>query len=126
MQLGRLWYHRSQSEPDFLGRIVNLKSMKSRDSRYDNGYEEMSQHMVNNIDWDVDWLYTDPRINLLHCDDDTYLKFLAATVHPRVRSNPVEISRLLEIYNKHLNGDGFEISQADEISGKPVYSGREK
>lgn len=82
--------------------------------------------MVNNNDWDVDWVYSDPRINLLHCDDDTYLKFLATTVHPRVRTNPDEVSKLTEIYNRHLDADGFEVAQTDEISGKPIYSGRQK
>lgn len=126
MQLGKLWYHGSQTEPDFLGRIFNLKSLPSKDSRYDNAYDDIYQHMVNNNDWDSDWLYSDPRINLLHCEDDTYLKVLAMTVHPRVRIKPDEVSKLIEIYNRHLDADGFEVAQTDEISGKPVYSGRQK
>lgn len=126
MQLEKLWYHGNQTEPDFLGRIFNLKEMKSRDSRYDNAYDDIYQHMVNNNDWDADWVYSDPRINLLHCEDNTYLKFLSMTVHPRVRTDFKDVSKLIEIYNKHLDSDGFEIAQTDEISGKPVYSGRQK
>lgn len=126
MQLSKLWYHGNQSEPDFLARLFNLKALPSRDGRYSNAYDDIWQHMVNNNDWDVDWIYSDPRINLLHCDDDTYLKFLATTVHPRVRTNADEVSKLTEIYNKHLDADGFEVSQTDEISGKPIYSGRQK
>jgi hypothetical protein len=126
MQLEMLWYHGNQTEPDFLGRLFDLKRMKSRDSRYDNAYDDIYQHMVNNNDWDTDWIYSDPRINLLHCDDDIYLKFLAMTVHPRVRNNTDDISKLTEIYNRHLDADGFEVAQTDEISGKPVYSGRQK
>lgn len=126
MQLSKLWYHGNQNEPDFLARLFNLKAMTSRDGRYSNAYDDIWQHMVNNNDWDVDWVYSDPRINLLHCDDDTYLKFLATTVHPRVRTNPDEVSKLTEIYNRHLDADGFEVAQTDEISGKPIYSGRQK
>jgi hypothetical protein len=126
MQLSKLWYHGNQTEPDFLGRLFNLKNLESRDSRYDNAYDDIYQHMVNNNDWDSDWIYSDPRINILHCEDDIYLKFLAMTVNPRVRTNPVEVSKLVEIFNKHLDADGFEIAQTDEISGKPVYSGRQK
>lgn len=126
MQLDKLWYHGNQSEPDFLARLFNLKALPSRDGRYSNAYDDIWQHMVNNNDWDVDWIYSDPRINLLHCDDDTYLKFLATTVHPRVRTNSDEVSKLTEIYNKHLDADGFEVAQTDEISGKPIYSGRQK
>ena len=126
MQLSKLWYNGNQNEPDFLARLFNLKALPSRDSRYKNAYDDIWQHMVNNNDWDVDWVYSDPRINFLHCDDDTYLKFLATTVHPRVRTNPDEVSKLTEIYNRHLDADGFEVSQTDEISGKPIYSGRQK
>lgn len=82
--------------------------------------------MVNNKDWDTDWIYSDPRINLLHIEDIKYLSFLSMTIHPRVRTNQNEISRLIEIYNKHLNAVGFEIAQTNEISGQPVFSGRQK
>lgn len=123
MQLAKLWYYGNQIEPDFLARIFDLKSMKSRDYRYDNAYDDIYQHMVNNNDWDSDWIYSDPRINLLHCDDETYLKFLALTVHPRIRTKQEELTQLIEIYNRHLRSDGFELIQTDEISGKPIFSG---
>jgi len=126
MQIAKLWYHGRQSEPDFLARIFDLQSLPSRDSRYSNAYDDIYQHMVNNNDWDVNWIYSDPRINMLHCDDTLYLKFLADTLHPLVRTNPDELSQLLGIYNKHLSADGFEVAQTDEISGKPVFAGRQK
>ena len=125
MQLAKLWYHGSQSEPNFLGRIFDLKRLPSRDSRYSNAYDDIYQHMENNTDWDYNWFLTDPRINMLYCEDSLYLKFLAETLHPLVRTNNDEVSQLAEIYNKYLSIDGFEITQADEISGKPVFSGRQ-
>jgi hypothetical protein len=126
MSIGKLWYHGNQTEPDFLARLFDLKSLPSRDSRYNNAYDDIYQHMVNNNDWDIDWIYSDPRINLLHCEDELFLKFLSMSVHPRVRTISEEVSKLIEIYNKHLDADGFEIAQTDEISGKPVFSGRQK
>jgi len=126
MSLGKLWYHGNQTEPDFLARLFNLKSLPSRDYRYGNAYDDIYQHMVNNSDWDYDWIYSDPRINMLHCDDEIYLKFLATTIHPRVRTNADEVAKLSEIFNRHLYADGFEIAQIDEISGKPVFIGRQK
>jgi len=126
MTIGKIWYHGNQTEPDFLARLFDLKSLKSRDYRYSNAYDDIYQHMVNNNDWEEDWIYSDPRINLSYCDDEIYLKFLAMTVHPRVRTSFEEVTKLLEIYNKHLDTDGFEIAQTDEISGKPVFSGRQK
>ena len=126
MQLAKLWHNGRQSEPDFLGRIFDLKSLPSGDERYTNAYDDIYQHMVNNYDWDSNWIYSDPRFNMLYCEDDIYLKFLSETLHPLVRSNQEELSKLLEIYNKHLNNDGFEVAQTDEISGKPVFTGRIK
>jgi len=127
MQIAKLWYHGRLNEPDFLGRIFNLKSLPSRyDDRWDNAYDDIYQHTVNNSDYEEGWIYTDPRINLLHCDDEIYLKFLSTTIHPIIRSNQEEVSALLELYNKNLNADGFEIAQSDEISGKHVFTGRQK
>lgn len=126
MAIGKIWYHGNQTEPDFLARLFDLKSLKSRDYRYTNAYDDIYQHMVNNNDWDDDWIYSDPRINLSHCEDETYLNFLAMTVHPRVRTDTDEVTKLTDIYNKHLDADGFEIAQTDEISGKPVFTGRQK
>jgi hypothetical protein len=126
MTIGKIWYHGNQTEPDFLARLFDLKSLPSRDPRYANAYDDIYQHMVNNNDWEIDWIYSDPRINLLHCDDEAFLKFLAMTVHPRVRANSEDVTKLIEIYNKHLNADGYEIAQTDEISGKPVFTGRQK
>lgn len=123
MQIAGIWYHGRQNEPDFLSRVFDLQQMKSRDYRYSNAYDDIYQHMVNNTDWDTDWIYTDPRINLLHCADETYLKFLATTLHPLVRTDQGQLKKLLQIYNKHLQADGYEIVQTDEISGKPVFSG---
>jgi len=125
MQLANLWYHGRQSEHDFLGRIFDLKRLPSRDYRYPNAYEDIFQHMENNTDWDNNWFYSDPRINMLHCEDDLYLKFLSETIHPVVRTDIGEVTQLLEIYNKHLSTDGFEVFQSAEISGKPVFSGRQ-
>ena len=126
MQLGKLWYHGNQNEPDFLARLFNLKNLPSRDSRYNNAYDDILQHMVNNNDWDINWIYTDPRINLLHCDDELYLKFISTTLHPIVRTNVDERTKLVEIYNRHLADDGYEIIQTDEVSGKPIHSGRQQ
>ncbi len=126
MSLEKLWYHGNQTEPDFLARLFNLKNLSSRDYRYGNAYDDIYQHTVNNNDWDTDWIYTDPRINLLHCEDEIYLKFLATTIHPRVRTSANEVAKLSEIFNRHLYADGFEIAQTDEISGKPVFTGRQK
>ncbi|MNS75036.1 hypothetical protein D3C72_1085330 [compost metagenome] len=126
MAIEELWYNGNLTEPDFLARLYNLGSLPSKDDRYTNAYDDIHQHMVNNHDWDKDWIYSDKRINLLHDDDENYLKFLSETLHPRIRPNSDDVSKLIEIYNKHLSVDGFEIAQKKEVSGKPIFSGRQK
>ena len=123
LAMGNLRYNGRLLEPDFLARLYDLQSMRSRDRRYTNAYDDIHQHMVNNTDWDDNWIYTDPRINLLHSEDEAYLNFLAETIHPLVRSNDEEVEQLLEIYNRHLANDGYALSPTKHISGKVVYKG---
>jgi hypothetical protein len=121
MSINKLWYHGRLEEPDFWARIFNLQNMPSRDSRYSNAYEDINKHMVMNTDWHENWYLNDPRFNLLFCDDDIYRKFLAQTIHPSVRTNENEIAGLIEIYDKHLAGDEFNVVRTGDISGKPIF-----
>lgn len=126
LKLSQLWYNGQLEEPDFLDRLYDLKQLPSRDHRYTNAYDDIYQHMVMNNDWDKGWVFTDTRFNLMHTSDEEYLSFLAETLHPTVRTDKKEISQMQEIYNNHLENDGYEIIQVKEISGKPVFEGRLK
>ena len=122
--VSRIWYHGRLEEPDFLNRLFDLKSLPSRDYRFDNAYDDIYKHMVINNDWAPDWVFTDTRFNLMHCDDQIFLNFLSESLHPAVRSNEEEILKIQEIYNRNLYSDGYEIIQTSEISNRPVFSGR--
>jgi len=126
LSVGKLWYHGRLGEPDFLNRLYDLKKLPSRDYRYSNAYDDIYKHMVINNDWESDWVFTDTRFNLMHSSDEEYLRFLAETLHPAVRMDEEEILKIQEIYNNNLDADGFEIIQVSEISGKPVFEGRQK
>jgi hypothetical protein len=123
-------YSGGLDEAKFLSRIYKLKELPSfdyRSYRYRNAYEDIYHHTVRYPrDWSPDWVYNDSRINLSHCADASYLIFLAETLHPMVRSDKDEIDRLLEIYNRHLAADGFEIIAEGAVSGHPTYAGRKK
>lgn len=69
--------------------------------------------------------FFDARFNLLHCDDDTFIKFVSESIHPVVCSDNREISMLLDIFNKHLAIDGFEVYVSETISSMPIYGVRE-
>jgi len=112
-------------EVHFLGRIFDLTSLPSTDHRFRDAGQDIWQHRINNYDWQDDWVFCDPRFNLLFCEDETFLKFLCETIHPVVRSDDEEVKRLVKLYNKHLNVDGFEIIEYVKISERPVFKGKE-
>lgn len=119
-------YYGKMNEPDFLSRLYDLRSMHSRDPRYQNAYGDIYQHMVMNTDWDDGWVFNDPRFNLMHCDDEIFLKFLSETLHPLVVVSTDHERKMLELYNRVLSEDGYELLQKGEIQGRPLYEGVKK
>lgn len=112
-------------EPDFLSRIFDLKSMPSKDYRFDNAYRDIWQHRVNNpYDWEDTWVFHDSRFNLLYCEDELFLRFLCETIHPVVRSDQEEIDRLHQTYNLFLKEDGYEIVPRAQMGEKSVFTAR--
>ncbi|GGN13928.1 hypothetical protein GCM10010967_57690 [Dyadobacter beijingensis] len=125
LTVGKLWYSGRLKEADFLNRIYDLSAMPSTDYRpeYNNAYKDVYQHADMNFgDWEPDWVFTDVRFNLMHCDDETYLKFLTETLNPNVRPDINDTNKVVGIYNKYLQPDGFQFYQTGELSGRPVFS----
>jgi hypothetical protein len=114
------------TDDDFLARLYDLTQRPSRDSRFKNAAGDIWQHRINNFDWDEDWVFYDPRFNLLHAPDDEFLRFLCETVHPVVRPSVDEARELVTAYNERLTVDGCEIFEARQISGKPVFAARKQ
>jgi hypothetical protein len=114
-------------ESDFLSRIYNLEELPSTDRRFRDAGGDIWQHRVNNpLDWEDDWVFYDSRFELLKGDDETFLKFLAETVHPALRRSPEEVTELVAMYNDHLRHDGYELVETSQLSGRPVFSGRSR
>jgi hypothetical protein len=57
---GTVWYG-SLDEVQFLSRIWDLSSLPTTDSRYKDAEGDIWQHCINNNDWEIDWIYGDPR-----------------------------------------------------------------
>lgn len=112
-------------EPDFLNRIYDLSKMSSYDSRYDNAYDDIRKHRILNFDWEDDWVFTDRRFNLLHCNEEELLKFLSLTINPVSRTDDEGVSQLIEIYNRNLSVCGLEFYEKSKIAGKSIYGYRE-
>jgi hypothetical protein len=119
------WNGRLQ-ETEFLSRLYDLSKMPSTDSRFKDAYGDIWQHRLNNNDWDDNWIFSDKRFNLLHCDDTTFLQFLCEMLHPIVRIDTTVVSRLYQMFNEYLAKDNFEIIEKTKISGRPIFVGRYK
>jgi hypothetical protein len=119
---GVRWAGRLEDD-EFLARLYDLSALPSTDRRFDNAAGDIWQHRVNNPeDWPDDWVFYDSRFGLMHGDDETFLKFLAETVHPVVRVDSEEAIKLAAAYNTHLLHDGYELIEVTKISGRPVYA----
>jgi hypothetical protein len=105
---------------DFLKRIWDLSSMPSTDSRFVDADGDIWQHMVRNVDWEYDYLlYT--YLDILRCNDETFLKFLETCLHPVVLRDEEKVAETLSEFNKYLAPDGFRLEVSSYISGKPLY-----
>lgn len=104
----------------FLNLVWNLRSMSSNDPRFNNAYEDIKQHTINNSDWDTDFLFLD-RLKLLD-DNEKYNKFLETIVKPEIRKTESEIIRFTLLINSYIEKHGFTLAISDSIDGLPVYT----
>lgn len=113
-------FHGRMGLIDFLKRIWPLASMPSTDSRFKDAEGDIWQHMINNSDWDDDYLLYS-HLDILNCNDETFLKFLETCLHPLVLSDEKIVSETLSEFNKALSADGYRLEVSSKISGRPVY-----
>ena len=112
-------------EVEFLQRLYDLEHLPSHDSRFSDAAGDIWQHRVNNPqDWDDDWVFGDPRFNLLRGPSDTFLRFLCEMVHPVVRPDRNESLKLVQHFNEQLRNDGWHLVEEEKIAGRPRYVGR--
>lgn len=122
---GTIWFG-ALDEIAFLSRIYDLTAMPSRDSRYETAEGDIWQHCINNDDWPLDWVYSDPRFRLYATDQETLLKFICEVVHPIVRADADEQAALVQAFNGHLAGDGWELVEDTVLAGRPVFEAQRK
>jgi len=114
-------------EIEFLSRIYNLDSMQSTDSRFTNARGDIWQHTVNNNDWDDYWFFSDNRFELENGSDDEFLlKFLCEMIHPAVRTKNCPWKSYLRKFNEILSPDSYELYASSNISGREVFSFKDK
>lgn len=109
---------------EFLARLFDLDALPSHDHRFSSASGDIAMHTENFSDWTPDWVFSDSRFNLLRCSDEELLRFLVETVHAIVRQNAEEARALVARYNETLRHDGWELCEAGEMAGRPVFRAR--
>ena len=113
-------------EIEFLSRLYDLDKMPSHDPRFSTARDDILKHTVYNDDWDSFWYFTDSRFKLSNGNDDIYiLKFICEMLHPAVRNEHYEWKKYLEIFNRLLEPDGYEIIPVERISGRDIFEAHE-
>lgn len=118
---GEFDYYGRLDETNFLNRLVNLNELASEDSRFETMAQDIWQHTINNDDWDVDWIFYDKRLNLLH-DGDLFIKLIEQIFHPIVRDNDSNWKEYFDKINEILEFDKLHLLATQEISGRAVFT----
>lgn len=119
-RLDNLCYSGKENDIQFLSRLYDLKLLPSlNDDRYKDAERDIWQHTINNDDYELNWVFSDPRFNLLHCKDEKFLDFLVATVNPLVRTDKAEY--LVSSFNHILTKYGFKLEEESQIGDYKRY-----
>lgn len=113
------WIHGRLDLVAFLKRLWPLDEMPSTDGRFDTAAGDVGQHMINNNDWDYDFLF-DGYLGLMGGSDEQFLRFLEEMVHPIVRLSD-EQEEFVTTINGYLSKDGFILQPREQISGYSIY-----
>jgi len=113
INLENVFYGGHLGDIDFLGRLYDLNSYPSNDSRYSKAYGDIYQHCVNNSDWEPNWVFSDARFQLLDGTDDVFINFICEMIHPLVRPDKEQALMLKNHFNEQLNIVGFELFEKE-------------
>ena len=111
---------------EFILKIWDLRTMPSQDPRFDDAYGDFYQHLVNNDDWNYDYLFNE-RLNLLK-DDENFIVFVETVISPEIRRNEDEISKFYLLLNPYFEKANLflSVSDFDVETQLPIYKVKSK
>lgn len=110
----------SYDDFEFLKEIWDIKNMPSEDNRFPNAERDIWQHMINNSDWDLDYLFIE-RLKL-YDDDDVFVKFIETVISPIYRKDEEDILLYVLQFNDILANHKLQLSIFDyDNKGIPIY-----
>lgn len=115
-----VYSNRDEGIIDFLNLIWPLKELPSEDSRYNDAEGDAYQHLVNNNDWEYDYVFT-TRFDLLGKDEQKFIKFLEVVVSPGVRGDRGQVVRYVALINQMLLQTQVILVLMSYSDGLPVY-----
>lgn len=105
---------------NLLGEIFDLKSLPSEDPRFSNAYEDALQHLINNFDWNYEYVLT-VRFNVVNITK-TFITFLNKIIHPNLRKNEDDIIKYYLLVNPYLLKEKLNYSLTSySKGGLPIY-----
>lgn len=114
-----------QTRGSFMGAlnsVWDLRLMSSTDHRFKDMAGDITQHFINNDDWDTEELFLS-KLGLID-DDKTeqFVKFLEMTVSQNWGIDDDVIEELVNSYNELLTAHGYELYTADyNDKHLPIY-----
>src|SRR5690606_3713463 len=70
----------------FLDKILNLRTLPSEDSRYDNAYDDTDKHIVQNDDWSLEYIFFE-RFSAFLKEDKAFISFIENLISPSFVNN---------------------------------------
>ncbi|HEX4374725.1 MAG TPA: AAA family ATPase, partial [Puia sp.] len=108
----------------FLNQIWPLSTMPSEDPRFHDAFGDAYQHLVNNSDWENDYLFLN-RFKLLDKDED-FNRFLEAVVSPEARISEDEIVKFILLISPLIEKENYVFAvDGHSDAGLPIYKLRE-
>lgn len=103
----------------FLSRIWELDIMPSTDSRFEDAFGDIQQHIVYNDDWNFEYLFEE-RLDLLS-DDKQFKVFLETILHPDIRQTEDEIMKFYLVINPYLEKEKYRFVIVNYLRDFPIY-----
>ena len=104
----------------FLNRIWELRLMSSSAPRFKTAAEDAKKHLIDNDDWDDDYVFLD-RFKLLDCGEEVFLKFLNVVISIEVRGSEKEVEKYISVIESLLPKE-YEIVEAIDKNRQMSHS----
>lgn len=102
---------------EFLSGFLDLKNLPSEDDRFSTAYDDAYQHLVNNDDWDYEYIF-EKRFNVVE-NDNIYKDFVEKTVNNSTETNKILLVSLIQ---KNLRDYNYDLVPKYSLESQIIYT----